>query len=410
MNNVKSIHPLAINVIIGTLFARLATSMSMPFLAIYLTTVKHVSPVITGAIIGTSMLVGVFAGFIGGSLSDRYGRRKIMMSSIVIWTFVFIGFVFADTVWIFFILNALNGICRAFFEPASRALLSDLTKQENRLMIFNLRYAAINVGAAIGPFIGLQLGTAKSTIPFLVAVFVYTTYAFSLLIQFNKYELPEKPVTKETVTISKALHVLRKDTILLLFILGIIFNNSGYAHFSSTLSQYLANAPVFENGVELFSYVLMLNAVTVLLLQYPVTRVAKKYSSLTCIMVGGITVSLGLIGYGFVQESWMLYACTILFTIGEVFMFSMTDVFLDELAPAHLKGTYFGAMSFSGLGGVLGPWLGGALLSHYGYNSGNIVFMLLAGVCALGFPFLLFVHILLRSRERTGQKDAELHA
>lgn len=40
----KSIHPIAINIIIGTLFARLATSMSMPFLAIYLTAVKGVSP------------------------------------------------------------------------------------------------------------------------------------------------------------------------------------------------------------------------------------------------------------------------------------------------------------------------------------------------------------------------------
>lgn len=62
----QQIHPLGMTIIIGTLFARFATSMSIPFLAIYLTTVKDVSAGMTGAIIGTSALVGVVASFIGG--------------------------------------------------------------------------------------------------------------------------------------------------------------------------------------------------------------------------------------------------------------------------------------------------------------------------------------------------------
>ena len=75
----QNIHPLGMTIIIGTLFARFATSMSIPFLAIYLTTVKGVSAGMTGAIIGTSALVGVFASFIGGNLSDRFGRKMIML-------------------------------------------------------------------------------------------------------------------------------------------------------------------------------------------------------------------------------------------------------------------------------------------------------------------------------------------
>ena len=39
-------------------------------------------------------------------------------------------------------------------------------------------------------------------------------------------------------------------------------------------------------------------------------------------------------------------------------MFSMTDVFIDDIAVSHLKGTYFGAMGFSGIGAVIGPWFG----------------------------------------------------
>lgn len=193
----KSIHPIGWNIIIGTLFARLASSMSMPFLAIYLTMTKGVSPGMTGIIIAVSALVGVFTSYIGGNLSDQFGRKWIMVGSIIVWTFVFLGFAFADHVAWFFILNALNGICKSFFEPTSRALMSDMTKPENKLMIFNLRYAAINVGVAIGPLIGLQLGSSKSSLPFIITAFVYMIYTISLLIQFKKYNLEEKVAIKK---------------------------------------------------------------------------------------------------------------------------------------------------------------------------------------------------------------------
>lgn len=91
----------------------------------------------------------------------------MLITSIFGWVFVFIGFGAADTVFAFFIMNALNGVCRSVFEPTSRALLSDLTEQKNRLLIFNLRYAAINVGVVFGPLLGIYLGSAKTTSPFL---------------------------------------------------------------------------------------------------------------------------------------------------------------------------------------------------------------------------------------------------
>ena len=63
-------------------------------------------------------------------------------------------------------------------------------------------------------------------------------------------------------------------------------------------------------------------------------------------MVGTLFVSGGLFGFGVVES--LLGVCRLYnyFTIGEVLMFSMTDVFIDDIAVAHLKGTYFGAMGF----------------------------------------------------------------
>ncbi|AHA06835.1 MULTISPECIES: MDR family MFS transporter [Bacillus] len=395
----QNIHPLGMTIIIGTLFARFATSMSIPFLAIYLTTVKDVSAGMTGAIIGTSALVGVFASFIGGNLSDRFGRKMIIIWSMIVWVFVFIGFSVADHVLSFFLLNALNGLCRSFFEPTSRALLSDLTKPEYRLLVYNLRYGAINVGVAIGPIVGLQLGSAKSTIPFLVAAGVYILYTAILALQFKKYPLNKKKMnTENPVTMLNAIRILRKDVVFLVALVGIILSNSGFSHLTTTVSQYFANAHIFQDGVKLFSYMLALNAIVVVVIQYPVIQMCKKYTPLASIMVGTLFVSGGLFGFGLVESMLGAAICTIIFTFGEVLMFSMTDVFIDEIADSNLKGTYFGAMGFSGIGGVIGPWFGGVLLDYYGYQNGFVVFLALALFSTVAFPVLLVTKGLLKKR------------
>ena len=405
----QHIHPIGMTIIIGTLFARFATSMSIPFLAIYLTNAKGISAGVTGAIIGTSALVGVFASFIGGNLSDRYGRKKIMLAFIIVWICVFIGFGFAEHVLAFFLLNALNGMCRSFFEPTSRALLSDLTKPEHRLMMFNLRYGAINVGVAIGPLVGLQVGTAESTTPFFIAAIMYALYTIVLALQFSKYRIGEEKTEKtERVTLMDSLRIIRKDIVFLVALIGIIISTAGYAQFSSTLSQYFANSHLFENGVKLFSYALTLNAITVVVVQYPLIQVCKKYTPLVSIMIGTLLVSVGLCGFGFAGSMWAVFVCTIIFTIGEVLMFSMTDVFIDQIAVANLKGTYFGAMGFSGIGAVIGPWFGGLLLDHYGYHNGFTIFTILAVLSMLAFPILLLTRSLLRKRTIEEKWEAQM--
>ncbi|MCU7675282.1 MDR family MFS transporter [Bacillus thuringiensis] len=406
----QHIHPLGMSIILGTLFARFATSMSIPFLAIYLTTVKGVSAGMTGAIIGTSALVGVFASFIGGNLSDRFGRKTIMLWSMIVWIFVFVGFSLADHVLSFFLLNALNGLCRSFFEPTSRALLSDLTKPEYRLLVYNLRYGAINVGVAIGPIVGLQIGSAKSTIPFLVAAGVYILYTAILAFQFKKYPMEKKKVsTEKPVTMLNAIRILRKDIVFLVALVGIILSNCGFSHLTTTVSQYFANAHIFEDGVKLFSYMLALNAIVVVIIQYPVIQMCKKYTPLVSIMVGTLFVSGGLFGFGIAESTLGAAICTIIFTIGEVLMFSMTDVFIDGIAVSHLKGTYFGAMGFSGIGAVIGPWLGGVLLDYYGYQNGFIVFSALAIFSTVAFPVLVVTKGLLKKRDDRNC-NLELHA
>ncbi|MEH6944605.1 MDR family MFS transporter [Bacillus sp. JJ722] len=391
MNKI-AIHPLVYSVVIGTFFSRMSTSMSMPFLAIYLTTVKQIEPAITGMIIGVSALVGVLTGFIGGHLSDRYGRKVVMLSSLSIWILVFCGFAFADSIMAFFICNALNGACKSFFEPSSRALMSEYTSMENKLKVFNMRYTAVNLGVVVGPILGLQLGKSSLTIPFLVTAGMFLLYGIALTIMFTKFE-NKKTVSQEEVVASpssflQSMRLISMDKILLFTLVGLICGEIGFSQFSSTLPQYLSSTDHFVNGVTIYGYMISLNALTVVVLQYPLLQVGKKHSALTSIFVGIVMISISMFGLSFISQTWSLVLCTIVFTAGEILIFTMTDFFVDEIAPVDKKGLYFGAFSFASIGQVIGPSIGGFLLSLLSNSHNSYTFIIIGIISLTGCYFI----------------------
>ncbi|MDT3424742.1 MFS family permease [Paenibacillus forsythiae] len=402
----RHVHPLAWTIIVGTMFGRLVTSMSIPFLSIYLTKVLGASPAQTGLTIAVSSLAGVSISFYGGYISDIIGRKKVMLVSIFSWAAVFVGFAAADRLWMFLIVNMLNGLCRAVFEPTSRALLSDITPGEHKLLVFNLRYAAVNLGVVFGPIIGLQLGSARSTFPFLIAAAVYIAYGLVLVLQFALHgkKLPSRSASGAP-RLGEALAVTSRDRVFLPILLGTIFCVLGYGHFGSTLAQYLALNPQFADGGKAFSYMLSLNAVTVLAVQYPVVRTARHFPPLVPLILGNICVSAALILFGLAGGLPLLMFGVVLFTIGEVLLFTMMDMLIDRVAKPEWKGTYFGTIGFNGIGSVMAPILGGLLLGRLGPEHGSALFTPLALMTALGLPFLLTAHRRLARRERASEID-----
>ncbi|WP_343043435.1 MFS transporter [Paenibacillus tengchongensis] len=405
----QQVHPLAWTIIIGTMFGRLVTSMSIPFLSIYLTQVLGASSTQTGFTVAVSSLVGVMASFYGGYISDVIGRKIVMLVSVFGWALVFFGFSAAQHLWVFFLVNMLNGLCRSVFEPTSRALLSDLTLPENKLLVFNLRYAAINLGVVFGPIIGLQLGSTQSTFPFMIAGIVYIVYGAVLFLQFRVHgsSMPASPVKTEAPRLREALAVTGRDRVFLPVLLGTVFCVLGYGHFSSTLAQYLAMNPQFANGSQLFSFMLSLNAVTVLVVQYPVVRTARHFPPIVPLILGNLCVALSMLLFGLSGGVALLMFSVVLFTVGEVLLFTMMDMLIDRIARPEWKGTYFGTMGFNNLGNVLAPVLGGLLLDQFGGGNGPAVFIPLALSTALGLPFLLTAHKRLALRER---QEGQVHS
>ena len=388
-HHLQQIHPLAWTIIIGTMFGRLVTSMSIPFLSIYLSRVLGASPTETGLTVAVSSLAGVLISFYGGYISDRIGRQIVMLISVFSWAGVFFIFSSAQHLWVFFIANTLNGLCRAFFEPTSRALLSDITPSQHKLLVYNLRYAAINLGVVFGPIMGLYLGSAESTFPFVISGMVYVVYGLVLSFQFRirRSDLP-KQVQTLAPSLRAALVTTTRDRVFLLVLIGTTFCELGFGHFGSTLAQYLTLNPNIEDGSRMFSYMFSLNAMTVLLVQYPIVRTARNYSPIVSLIIGNVLLAGSLLLFGWADGVVLLFISVILFTIGEVLLFTMMDVFIDRIAKPENKGLFFGTIGFNHLGSVVAPVFGGLLLGHFGAENGVSIFVPLALATGLGLPFL----------------------
>ncbi|WP_238473793.1 MDR family MFS transporter [Paenisporosarcina cavernae] len=379
--NKFAFHPMVWTLLLGTMFARGASFMALPFLALYLSNTHGVHPILIGITIGLSRLTGMFGGFIGGYLSDRFGRKVIMLSSIFIWAFVYIGFSIADHIYVFMALNAVNGICRSFFEPSSQALMADVTTQELKKRVFSLRYMAINIGAAVGPLIGVYVAKYNSTMPFFLTGCMYLLYAITLVIMFSKF-----PVSRVTpvnqLKMMDAFQAIAKDRVLLLFILGGTFISFSYSQIDSNLPQFIEQS--FGDGISLFATLIAINAIIVVILQLPLGLLSEKWPVLRTVMIGSLLFAIGFGMFGFASTFTGLIAAMVIVTIGEIFIFPSTSVFIDAIAPDGKRGTYFGANQLQSLGGFAGPMIGGAIFSGFG---GSVLFQCIFFIVLFGCAF-----------------------
>lgn len=381
----RHIHPLTWGVLFGTFFARLSTFFVMPFFAIYLATLGFSASII-GTVFAISALSGLFMSFFGGTLSDRYGRKQLMLIGIALNAVTFTGFALVDELVWFYVFSVLMGVSRSFLEPASRALISDTTQADQRVIVYNVRYFMINIAAAVGPLLAVALSLTGAKGAFFVVTGVYVLYGLVISTLFRLYPFEEGDATKARPRLTETFRVLRDDRTFRFVIIGMIFAIIGYSQFNSTLPQFIAFSDGFGDGSRLFAYLLTTNAVTVLLVQYPIMRFGMRVSPIKSLFFGISTLSFGLLLIGFASDVWVLFVAMAIFTVGEVLMFTMTDVLTDELAPDHLRGTYFGAMGLTSLGQSIGPIIGGALLDLFG-TAALPVFGTLALVTGCGIFF-----------------------
>lgn len=378
--------PIVWTMLLGTLMVRAAFFMVWPFLAIILERQFHLSPSEIGAILGTAFLSSALVGFYAGNLSDRFGRQPVMLLGCLGSTLAYALLAMAMSVTAYAVAAFLAGFSRAVIEAPSKAVIADyIDEQRRRDRAFHARYFLINVGGAVGPLTGLALGLSAMPAAFWVTAAAYAAFGVAVALVFH--DTPERDHIRgrTATTMRDAVRILRADRRFRLLLVAMTLTMLAYAQQESTLIQHVSR----EGGtlaVDLVTALLVTNAATVVLFQFPLLRASARFAPYTRMYAGLALFAASFVAYGWLPAGvvWPWIVVTWILSLGEVVLMPTLQLQVDRMAPAHMKGSYFGAAGLSGIGFGIGPFVGGALLQ---YTGGAVTFGLtgvaavLAGIC-----------------------------
>lgn len=369
--------------IAGSGMVAIARGMSLTFLAIRLQQDFGLSPAMIGVLIGAGPLLGAAVSPFAGTISDRIGRRVVLVTALLFAGLGLVGLGLAQSVAAFALAHIVSSVSAAVYEPVSRALMSDAAPEKLRLKMFSWRYLMINAGWAVGPMIGLAIG-ANSPLPFVIAGIVHFVFAAAIfaVIPAALANSAGRTAAAQAPGFRRLSTALR-DRRLLFYVGGGTLLMAVYGQWSVTLSQYLTTN--LADGMKIFAWLVTTNAAVVVLATAPARLAIEKIGPMRAMVLGCVLFLGGELGFAISTDATMLIGFMVLFTIGEVLVVPAEYVLVDKISNDNNRGAYFGAHSLSSVGNFVGPLAGGLALGAFGGQGMFMLFAILAAGSAVLF-------------------------
>ena len=133
---------------------RLGGSLLFPFFALYITKKFNIGMTEVGGLFAIFFISGFIGSFPGGALTDRFGRKGIIIFSLIASSFSTLLMGFVNEFQFFLIVAFVSGIFTDVGGPAYEAVFMDMLPEEKRASGFGIRRVAFNLAVVIGPVIG----------------------------------------------------------------------------------------------------------------------------------------------------------------------------------------------------------------------------------------------------------------
>jgi len=368
---------------------RLGGFMLYPFFALYLTEKFHIGMATVGILFGVFSVSGMAGSALGGALTDRMGRKTVIIASLLLSSLSALGMGFAPTLQIFTIIVVVVGTLSSIGGPAHEAIVADLLPPEKRAEGYGFIRVAFNLAVIIAPPIaGLLIANSYLTL-FIVDAVISVISVFIVV-----FALPE---TKPQALAHAKPETMRqtfagygrvfKDTPFVSFIAVTVMMTLVYMNMNSTLGVYLRD----QHGLLEVNYgaLLSLNAIIVVTLQFWVTRRLEKFKPMLMMAAGSLLYAIGFALYGFVSGFAMFAIAMIIITVGEMVVTPFQQSMVASFAPEHMRGRYMAVSSLSwSISFTVGPFFAGLILDS---TNPNLLWLLcgIVGLLAtLGFTVL----------------------
>lgn len=383
----------------------LGFSLILPLLPYYAETFGA-NEFVTGLLVASYAAMQLIGAPILGRLSDRFGRRPILLVSIF---GTFLGFLllgFANALWMLFASRILDGFTGGNLSVA-QAYIADVTDEKNRSKGLGLVGAAFGLGFIIGPVTGGFLSQWGYAFP----AFAAAALAFVNLILVG-FWLPESltpekraamPEKRPPVTLAALLQALRRPFTGPLLITRFFFGLA-FAIFQTIFALYALKK--FQLDARQTGLVLTFVGVLSVFVQgFLIGRLTRRFREDVLIVVSVIVMALSLLGWAAAPSVvWLLVVLVPTAFAGGVLNTVLASTLTKAVAPHEVGGILGLAASIESLTRVLAPTLGGALLGEWGTWSPGVFGGVLLLVLSVYVARVIYNHPL--AAEIHARKDA----
>ncbi len=333
-----------------------------------------------------------FASPILGSLSDKYGRRPVLLLSILgtsVGYLLFATAIMLRNLPLLFFSRIVDGLTGGNISTV-QASITDQVTPENRAKAFGLMGAMFGIGFVLGPFIGGKLADPtfvswfNAATPFWFAGILAFINLLSIYFFFGEtnMHIDSGRVVNYFSSVRNLFKIKTLDReIRYLLIVSFLFN-AGFAFFTSFFNVYLTTKFNFSVGQigNFFGYIGICSIFTQLVV---VRFVSKRWKHIPVLKFVYILVAVATFAYLLPTKAWMIFLVTPFFAIPNGLQMANFSALLTSRTPANVRGETIGiSSSFNSLGQALPPLFAGLLAVAFAPSAPILIasfFMLGAG-------------------------------
>ena len=362
----------------------------MPFLAVYLESVRGVSLVTIGAVYLVAGVLSLGSQLVGGRLTDTIGPKRIMLigyafsvaSALVLSYLIGVG---ADTTLILVAYPVFNFL-RGISQPAASAIVAN-NEIRNLKTGLSLLSIAGNLGFAIGPALGGVLAQSfdySSVFLFSAAVPVVTSLLTVIYVTGGLLKGDDGLTPRRTAALR-----WKTDRNLILFLLLVVCGYLAIGYEIVPISVYVQQILSFSN--EQIGYLFATNGLVIVLLQLPLSSLFFRAKKLVYPLIGScFFAALSFIMAGLSTTFIEFEAVMIVLTLGEIFMTVPSQSVLTLFSGVRNRGTFQGYFAAASLGGrSLSPLVGLWTFDLFSGSPGLGWYSIAAFTAVLGVGFYL---------------------
>ncbi|HEY6901032.1 MAG TPA: TCR/Tet family MFS transporter [Puia sp.] len=344
----------------------------------------------------------VFAPVMGG-LSDRYGRRPVLLFSLFGFGIDYLFLAFAPTIGWLFVGRIVAGITGASFTTAS-AYIADISTPEKRAQNFGILGAAFGLGFIIGPALGGQLGVFGPRVPFIasaVLTLLNWLYGYFVLPESLPAELRRKFEWKRANPLGSLMH-LRKYPAVAGLIASLVLIYIAVHAVQSTWTYY--NMKKFGWNEQWVGYSLAFVGLMIAIVQAGLIRVIiPRLGQSRSLYTGMFLYSIGMLLFGLATQGWMMFAFTVVYCLGGIAGPALQGI-ISSHVPPNEQGELQGALtSLMSVTSIVGPPLMTNLFAYFTRSSAPVY---LPGAPFIAGSLMILVSAYLAYRNMQKYEDA----